>query len=99
MKRILSVFLVLGFSAALVVVATNWKHSVTAVHAQDGCSNATLTGNYAFIYSGAFSPSGRGKNTVGDAAVGVLIVAGTGNRSLTCTDVHSGKVISTRVPA
>src|SRR5438309_9382751 len=98
MKRILSVFLVLGFSAALVVVATNWKHSVTAVHAQGGCSNATLTGNYAFIYSGAFSPSGRGKNTFGDAAVGVLTLDGAGNLSLTYTDVSNGQVIRTSVP-
>ena len=98
MKRILSVFLALVVSAALVVVATNWKHSVTAVHAQGGCSNATLTGNYAFIYSGAFSPSGRGKNTFGDAAVGVLTFDGAGNLSLTYTDVSNGQVISTSVP-
>jgi len=98
MKRILSAFLALVVSAALVVVATNWKHSVTAVHAQGGCSNATLTGNYAFIYSGAFSPSGTGKNTFGDAAVGVLIFDGAGNLSLTYTDVSNGKVISTSVP-
>ena len=98
MKRILSAFLALVVSAALVVVATSRKHSVTAVHAQGGCSNATLTGNYAFIYSGAFSPSGRGKNTFGDAAVGVLIFDGAGNLSLTYTDVSNGKVISTSVP-
>src|SRR5207245_6702188 len=97
MKRILSVFLVLVFSAALVVVATNWKHSVTAVDAQGGCSNATLTGNYAYIYSGAFSPSGRGKHTFGDAAGGVLIFDGVGTLWLSYTDVSNEKVISTSV--
>ena len=97
MKRILSTFLALAVFATLVFVATSWNR-VTAVHAQGGCSNATLTGNYAFIYSGAFSPSGRGKNTFGDAAVGVLTFDGAGNLSLTYTDVSNGQVISTSVP-
>lgn len=43
MKRILSAFLALAVSATLVFVATSWKHSVTPVHAQGGCSDATLT--------------------------------------------------------
>src|SRR5262249_40150650 len=74
MRRILSAFLALAVSATLFVVATSWKHGATAVHAQGGCSNATLTGNYPFIYSGANAPghSVRGKNTFGNAAVGVF---------------------------
>src|SRR6266581_1416533 len=101
MKRILSVFLALVVSAALVVVATSWKHSVTAVHAQGGCSNATLTGSYAFIYSGANAPghSVTGKNTFGNAAVGVLTFDGAGNLpSITYTVVFNGHASSTSVP-
>src|SRR6266852_4589236 len=101
MKRILSVFLALVVSAALVVIDTNWKHSVTAVHAQGGCSNATLTGNYAFIYSGANAPghSVTGKNTFGNAAVGVLTFDGAGNLpSITYTVVFNVHASSTSVP-
>jgi hypothetical protein len=100
MKRILSAFLALAVSAALVVVATNWKHSVKAVHAQGGCSNATLTGNYPFIYTGANAPghSVRGKNTFGNAAVGVFTFDGAGNNSATYTAVFNGSAFSTSVP-
>lgn len=100
MKRILSVFLALAVSAALVVVATNWKHSVTAVHAQGGCSNATLTGNYPFIYGGANAPghSVTGKNTFGNAAVGIFTFDGAGNLSAVYTVVFNGGASSTTVP-
>jgi hypothetical protein len=100
MKRILSVFLALVVSAALVVIATNWKHSVTAVHAQGGCSNATLTGNYAFIYSGSNAPghSVTGKNTFGNAAVGVFTFDGVGNVTASYTAVFNGHAFSTSVP-
>ena len=100
MKRILSAFLALAVSATLVVVATSGKHSVTAVHAQGGCSNATLTGNYPFIYSGANAPghSATGKNTFGNAAVGVLTFDGAGTSSFTYTAVFNGNAISTSVP-
>jgi hypothetical protein len=100
MKRILSVFLALVVSAILLVVGTSWRHSVTAVHAQGGCSNATLTGNYPFIYSGANAPghSVAGKNTFGNAAVGVLTFDGAGNLSLTYTVVFNGSATSTSVP-
>ena len=66
MKRILGASLALAVSATLVFVATSWKHGVPAVHAQGGCSVATLTGNYSFTATGATAPSrsGRGKNNV-----------------------------------
>ena len=100
MKRILSAFLALVVSAALVVVATSRKHSVTAVHAQGGCSNATLTGNYAFIYSGSNAPgrSVAGKNTFGNAVVGVLTLDGAGNLTASYTAVFNGHAFSTSVP-
>ena len=100
MTRILRAFLALAVSAALFVVATSWKHSVTVVHAQGACSNATLTGNYPFIYSGANAPghSVTGKNTFGNAAVGVLTFDGVGGLLLTDTVVFNGHATSTSVP-
>ena len=100
MKRIVSAFLALAVSATLVIVVTNWKHRVTVVHAQSGCSNATLTGNYPFIYSGANAPghSVTGKNTFGNAAVGILSFDGAGNASITYTAVFNGSAFSTSVP-
>jgi hypothetical protein len=100
MKRILSTFLALVVSAALVVVATGWKDSVTAVHAQGGCSNATLTGNYGFIYNGSNAPghSVTGKNTFGNAAVGVFTFDGAGNVTVSYTAVFNGYAFSTSVP-
>ena len=87
MKRIFSVLFVV-----LVVTTTS------TVYAQ--CSNATLTGNYPFIYSGANAPghSVRGKNTFGNAAVGILSFDGAGNASLTYTVVSNGHASSTSVP-
>ena len=89
MKRISSVL----FALAVVVTTTS------TVYAQ--CSNATLTGNYPFIYSGANAParSVTGKNTFGNAAVGVLTFDGAGNLpSITYTAVFNGNAFSTSVP-
>ena len=88
MKRIFSVL----FALAVVLATTS------TLYAQ--CSNATLTGNYPFIYSGMNAPghSVTGKNTFGNAAVGVFTFDGAGNLSLTYTDVSNGQVISTSVP-
>ena len=88
MKRILSVLF------ALVVVVT----TTSTVYAQ--CSNATLTGGYAFIYGGANAPghSVRGKNTFGNAAVGVLTFDGAGGVTASYTAVFNGSAFSTSVP-
>ena len=89
MKRIFSVL----FALAVVVTTTS------TVYAQ--CSNATLTGNYPFIYSGSNAPghSVTGKNTFGNAAVGVLTFDGIGGLpSITFTVVFNGHATSTSVP-
>lgn len=55
MKRTISVLLAMAVVAALVAWAPLMKHNVTTlpvVHAQGGCSNATLTGNYGFLFTG-----------------------------------------------
>src|SRR5438445_6927052 len=88
MKRIFSVL----FALAVVVTTTS------TVYAQ--CSNATLTGNYAFIYSGVNAPghSVTRKNTFGNAAVGVLTFDGAGTLTLTYTVVFNRHSTTTPVP-
>src|SRR5712692_1623986 len=85
MKRIFSVLF------ALAVVVT----TASTVYAQ--CSNATLTGNYPFIFSGTNAPghSVTGKNTFGNASVGVLTFDGAGGLLLTYTVVFNGHATST----
>lgn len=86
MKRIVSAFLALAVSATLVFVVTGWKHGVTAVHAQGGCSVATLNGNYGFTSSGFTTPN---KSVTGSedpfAIVGGGNFDGAGNMSVTYT--------------
>jgi hypothetical protein len=91
MKRMLSAFLALAVSATLVFVVTSWKHRVTAVHAQGGCSDATLTGNYAFSEPG-WAPRGRQGNQLPFFNVGVVALDGTGNLTVSFTDVFHGVV-------
>jgi len=57
-------------------------------------------GSYAFIYSGANAPghSVRGKNTFGNAAVGVFTFDGAGNITASYTAVFNGSAFSTSVP-
>src|SRR2546425_10304120 len=88
MKRIFSVL----FALAVVVTTTS------TVYAQ--CNNATLTGNYPFIFSGTNAPghSVTGKNTFGNAAVGVFTFDGAGNLSVTVTVVFNGHATSTSLP-
>jgi len=82
MKRIVSALLALAASATLVLVVTSWKHSLGPVHAQGGCSVATLTGNYAFSNPGFTTPAkGVKGNQVPTAAVGVFAFDGAGNIS------------------
>jgi hypothetical protein len=78
MKRILSVLLTLAAAAAL----------VPAVHAQ--CTNATLTGKYAFSQTGFISNSQKG-SPLPAAVVGVSTFDGAGNVSATYTDMSPGK--------
>ena len=82
MKRILSVLF------ALVVVVT----TTSTVYAQ--CSNATLTGSYAFSTPG-FTTTGRG-TVVGHedpfAAMGVLAFDGAGSISISYTFAFRGVI-------
>ena len=92
MKRILSAFLALAVSATLVFVVTSWKHGVTPVHAQAGCSVATLKGPYAFKDQGFTTPGHtvNGPTIFPFAAMGVEAFDGAGNVSVSYTLVVNG---------
>lgn len=86
MKRIVSACLALAVSVALVFVVTSWTHGVTPVHAQGGCSVATLNGNYGFTSSGFTTPNHSIKGTeVPFSVVGGGSFDGTGSFSITFT--------------
>lgn len=93
MKGILSVFLALAVSATLVLVATSGKHSLTAVRAQSGCSEPTLTGNYGVGWQG-FDILIAGTHSVPWAGVGVLSFDGAGNVSFSATSSINGKILA-----
>ncbi len=55
MKRIPTLLLTFAVVAAAAILAPAVKHHVTVVpivHAASGCTNATLSGNYGFSFSG-----------------------------------------------
>jgi hypothetical protein len=91
--RIFSVLLALAVLAALAIVTTTSRHTVRAVYASTGCTDATLTGNYAFTLSGFTTPN---KSTTGGevpaAAVGVFTFDGAGNLSTTLTVSLNGAI-------
>ena len=89
MKRIVISFLALAVSAALVVIS--WKHNLTLVHAQNGCSVATLNGNYGVSWQG-FDILRAGTRSVPWAGVGVETFDGAGNVSISFTSGVNGKI-------
>jgi len=95
MKRIVSSLLALAVLAALVIATTMSKHTLRPVYASTGCTDATLTGNYAFNFSGFGT---RGSNPKGNelpvGAVGVFTFDGAGNHSSSFTLVQNA-VVST----
>ena len=93
MKRIITAFLALAVSATLVFVVIGWKHGVTAVHAQGGCSLATLNGGYGFTSSGFTTPNHSVKGTeVPFAVVGGGNFDGAGNFSVNYTLALKGVI-------
>jgi len=85
--------LTLAVLAALAIVTTTSKRSVQAVYASTGCTDATLTGKYAFNLSGFTTPH---RETTGSevpaAAVGVFTFDGAGNLSTTLTGSINGAI-------
>ena len=98
MKRAISALTGLAAVAALLFVITISKHGVQAVHAQNGCSNATLSGNYLFHYSGFNSKRNNYATELPIAAVGVGTFDGAGNASFSYNDAFNGHVGGTNTP-
>ena len=98
MKRTLSVFLATATALALLVLAPAAKKaipSISVVHAQSGCTDATLTGNYGFSDSGFVSNNRTGSgNEVPLSAVGVLTFDGAGNASISYTVADNGTILT-----
>jgi hypothetical protein len=84
MKRILSTLLLVVLSATL----------VPAVYAQGGCTDATLTGNYAFNLSGFASPVTPKRGAQPWAVTGVLNLDGAGNISASYAGSINGGVFT-----
>ena len=95
MRRIASWLFAFALCAALLVVPTTSRHIVPMVYAGTGCTDATLTGNYMFNFSGFGT---RGSNPKGNelpvGAVGVFTFDGAGNHSTSFTFVQNA-VVST----
>jgi hypothetical protein len=101
MKRTITVLLAVAAVAALVVWAPTMKHGVTAlpvVHAQSGCGNATLTGNYVFTYIGFNSKRNNKATELPIAVVGVAAFDGAGNASFSYNFAFDGSVGATTTP-
>jgi hypothetical protein len=103
MKRTISALLATAGLSALVMLAPRAKQHITSlpvVHAQGGCSDATLSGNYAFVYTG-FGTRGhtsKGPTNTPGAVVGVLTLDGAGNSSASYTAVFNGSASTTSTP-
>jgi len=94
MKGFHRAFLALAVLAALVVLTTSKaKDHVFTVHAQDGCSVATVMGSYGVISSGFSTPSNSVKGSeVPVALVGVIAFDGVGNFSRNYTRSSGGVI-------
>jgi len=93
-KRILSVLFALVVSAILVVVMTTSKsnYGVPAVHAQAGCTAATLTGSYGFVTLNSFFAKNPHAHFLPEADVGLITFGGAGNSSISFTDSSNGAI-------
>jgi len=96
MKRIIGVSLALAVSAALLVLFPTSKHGLPVVHAQSGCSVATLTGNYGFIQPAGFITPGhavKGAEVPWQLA-GIMAFDGAGDVSASYSGAINGTVFT-----
>ena len=101
MKTVLVGLLAIGVLALLLVGTLNVRHGFGAmpvVHAQNGCSNATLSGSYLFHYSGFNSKRNNYATELPIAAVGVGVFDGAGNASFSYNDAFNGHIGGTNTP-
>jgi hypothetical protein len=80
MKRLFSALAGLAVAAALLVMLSESKQDRLVVHAHNGCSNATLVGNYGFAFSGFQQQHNKSLPFYG---AGIANFDGAGNLSAT----------------
>lgn len=89
-----------GFTvlAAVVTMVPTAKQRFTmlpVVHAQSGCNDGTLTGNYGIVWSGFATPSNSTTgNEVPWAGAGVMKYDGAGNFSASWTNALNGRILT-----
>ncbi len=91
--RILSALLAVAVLAALAIaiVTTTSRHTVRAVYASTGCTDASLTGDYGIMWQG-FDVLQHGTGAqLPWAGAGVLTSDGVGNVSVITTSSIGGK--------
>lgn len=97
MKRTTRLLLIIAVLSGPAMLAPAVKHHFVVlpiVHAS-GCSDATLTGNYAIIWSGfATANNSTTGNEVPWAGAGVVQYDGAGNFSASWTNALNGKILT-----
>jgi len=94
MKRMISSLLAIAVLTTAVMLAPGAKHHLNVlpvVHAQSGCSNATLSGHYGLTFQG-FDILRGGTNSVPFAGAGVLGFDGAGNVSISLATALNGRI-------
>ena len=97
MKRTITALFAMSVLASLVVLAPPTKHGFTVVpvvHAQSGCSVATLSGNYGFTFNGFLLDKQKsgGKKAAPWVGAGLATFDGAGNAIATWAQSFNGQI-------
>ena len=101
MKCSILVFLSVAALVGLLALTPTMKRHLSilpVVHAQNGCSNATLTGNYVFVYTGFNSKRNNKATELPIAAVGIAAFDGSGNVTFSYSSSFNGQIGATSTP-
>ncbi len=96
MKRTITFLLTIAALATVATLAPTAKHPFTVlpvVHAQSGCSSASLSGNYGFTFQG-FDILRAGAHSVPFAGAGVLAFDEAGNVSISFATALNGNIFT-----
>jgi hypothetical protein len=97
MKRTITALLATSVLAGLVILAPGTKHGLTVVpvvHAQSGCSVATLSGNYGFTFGGSYlyKQKNGSKKDAPWVGAGLAKFDGAGNATATWAQSSDGQI-------